>query len=80
MKEAAGELSMTAVAVVAIAAIGVVFATLVYPAIRNGIRRQTYCSQAIACTDNGDNTRTCSYYDESNTLVTGLVCSNDDLD
>lgn len=34
MKEASGELSMTAVAVVAIAAIGVVFTTLIWPAIK----------------------------------------------
>ena len=50
MKEASGELSMTAIAVVAIAAIGVVFTTMVWPAIQNGIRRQTYCSAAFGCT------------------------------
>ena len=40
MKEASGELSMTAVAVVAIAAIGVVFTTLIWPAIKNNITRK----------------------------------------
>ena len=34
MKEASGELSMTAVAVVAIAAIGVVLTTLIWPQIK----------------------------------------------
>jgi len=49
MKDATGELSMTAVAVVAIAAIGVVFATMVWPAIRTNILKSTYCSQAFDC-------------------------------
>lgn len=49
MKDATGELSMTAIAVVAIAAIGVVFTTLVWPQIRTNIMRSTYCSQAVSC-------------------------------
>ena len=65
MKDATGELSMTAVAVVAIAAIGIVFTTLVWPQIRQNILRSTYCSQASNCdcgtsdTDNGY--CTCTY-------------------
>jgi hypothetical protein len=51
MKDATGELSMTAVAVVAIAAIGVVFTTVLWPAIRTNIMRSTYCSQTIRCTE-----------------------------
>lgn len=54
MKDATGELSMTAVAVVAIAAIGVVFTTLVWPAIRTNILRSTYCSQTVSCGDPDD--------------------------
>ena len=46
MKEASGELSMTAITVVAIAAIAVVFTTLVWPGIRNTIRNRTNCAQA----------------------------------
>ena len=49
MKEASGELSMTAIAVVAIAAIGVVFTTLIWPGIRATIQRNTDCAQTIAC-------------------------------
>lgn len=49
MKEASGELSMTAITVVAIAAIAVVFTTLIWPGIRNNIERSTNCSQAFAC-------------------------------
>ena len=49
MKEASGELSMTAVAVVAIAAIGVVFTTLVWPSIKTNILNQTKCAQTLSC-------------------------------
>lgn len=49
MKEASGELSMTAIAIVAIAAVGVVFTTLVWPSIKSGLKKNTYCSQAYGC-------------------------------
>ena len=49
MKEASGELSMTAIAVVAIAAIGVLFTTLIWPSIKANISRSSNCSQAFNC-------------------------------
>jgi len=49
MKEASGELSMTAITVVAIAAIAVVFTTLIWPGIKANIERSTNCSQAFSC-------------------------------
>ena len=61
MKDATGELSMTAVAVVAIAAIGVVFTTLIWPQIRQNILRSTYCSQAFDCGEPDDGKVTCKY-------------------
>ena len=64
MKEASGELSMTAVAVVAIAAIGVVFTTLIWPAIKNNITRSTNCTQAYDCTSCTNGMCTCKYLDE----------------
>lgn len=56
MKDATGELSMTAVAVVAIAAISVLFSTLIWPTIKQNIMRSTYCSGAFQCDcpDGGD--------------------------
>lgn len=60
MKEASGELSMTAVAVVAIAAIGVVFTTLIWPSIKNTILSSTHCAQAFDCSGSG-NMQDCSY-------------------
>ena len=70
MKDATGELSMTAVAVVAIAAISVVFSTLIWPTIKANILRSTYCSQAAYCDTASCNggTCTCYYYDEENTI------------
>lgn len=41
MKEASGELSMTAVAVVAIAAVGVLFSTVVWPLLQKQIVQRT---------------------------------------
>lgn len=78
MKEASGELSMTAVAVVAIAAIGVLFTTLIWPAIQNNIQRQTYCSQAFGCTTNNakPGTVNCSYYDADG-AIQSINCPND---
>lgn len=66
MKDATGELSMTAVAVVAIAAISVVFSTLIWPTIRANILRSTHCSQAFNCTAPDDSgMSTCNYCVES---------------
>lgn len=61
MKDATGELSMTAVAVVAIAAISVVFTTLIYPTIKNNILRSAHCSQVEYCEDGTGTTITCYY-------------------
>ena len=47
MKEATGELNMTVVTVVAIAAVAAFFYALVWPAIRANIQQSTKCSNAI---------------------------------
>ena len=74
MKEASGELSMTAIAVVAIAAIGIVFTTLIWPTIRSNINRSTLCAQAFNCQCTGnDSSAACDYLDEDNNLVQGGV-------
>lgn len=61
MKDATGELSMTAVAVVAIAAISVLFSTLIWPTIKQNIMRSTYCSGAFQCKCNDGDTCECLY-------------------
>ena len=72
MKEASGELSMTAVAVVAIAAIGVVFTTLIWPAMRRNIENNANCTNAYGCECSGK-TCNCQYLDE-NSQAKDIVC------
>ena len=63
MKEATGELNMTVVTVVAIAAVAAFFYAFVWPGIRNSIQANTYCSMAYCeaenCKMNG-NTNVCT--------------------
>ena len=77
MKDATGELSMTAIAVVAIAAIGVVFTQLVWPTIKKNITRSAHCSEAYNCKaqNNTDPLVNCIYLDESNSTQT-IQCPN----
>ena len=76
MKDATGELSMTAIAVVAIAAIGVVFSTLIWPQIKGNIMRSMHCSQAFDCEPGQNNMQTCSFCeDEECTKVSKVQCS-----
>ena len=78
MKEASGELSMTAVAVVAIGAIAVLFTTLILPGLKANIKRNTYCSQAYKCSGDGD-MKDCKYLDE-NGEEQNVKCRIDDID
>lgn len=77
MKDATGELSMTAVAVVAIAAIAALFSTLIWPTIRQNILRSTYCASATDCTcpDDGGLCE-CLYCPNSGGGVDDLTCEN----
>lgn len=77
MKDATGELSMTAVAVVAIAAISVVFSTLIWPTIKANIQRSTWCSQAFNCTSDGEGMETCNYCDDQNNCDNTVQCNKD---
>lgn len=77
MKEATGELNMTVITVIAIAAIGVIFYTLVWPIIKNNINQSTKCANAI-CDEcaSGAKTTSCIYYeydDEGNTTGTSNI-------
>ncbi len=80
MKEASGELSMTAVAVVAIAAIGVLFTTLIWPNIKGALLRNQRCSSATNCVcATADAARcTCQYIGEDGKVVTNdtVECDN----
>ena len=78
MKEASGELSMTAITVVAIAAIGGVFTTLVYPRIKANIVNQTKCVNKYNCEGSCDKggTQTCYVLnDEGNPETVQCPCN-----
>lgn len=64
MKEATGELSTTVIAVVAIAAIAIVFTAFILPSIRANLRARTYCSAAVDCTECSGGKQSCHYYVE----------------
>ena len=66
MKDATGELSMTAVAVVARAAISVVFTTLIWPSIKKNIVRSAHCNETVRCDCTEGNYCTCYYLDDDN--------------
>lgn len=73
MKDATGELSMTAVAVVAIAAIALLFSTIIWPTIRTNIMRSTYCSGAFNCQcDEGSDSCVCHYCPDQGEGETGF--------
>lgn len=70
MKEATGELNMTVVTVVAIAAVAAFFYAFIWPSIRNSIIASTNCSSAqcdsSSCTETGGSTKcTSCFYGEN---------------
>ena len=73
MKEATGELNMTVVTVVAIAAVAAFFYAFVWPGIQRSIRASTYCSSATGCDSNYQN---CKYTDEDGVTHNDLDCSS----
>ena len=64
MKEATGELNMTVVTVVAIAAVGAFFYAFIWPSIKGNLMAQTHCASAVGCTDAGNGRKKCYYYDD----------------
>ena len=73
MKEATGELNMTVITVVAIAAIAAFFMAFVWPALKNNITRRTYCATAV-CTSPSS----CSYVDDKGVTHNDLDCTGFD--
>ena len=78
MKEASGELSMTAVAVVAIAAIGVLFTTLIFPSIKSSLTHSQNCSAAFGCSC-GPTDSTCDCFYMSGSTKTSIECDNPNI-
>ena len=66
MKEATGELNMTVITVVAIAAVGAFFYAFVWPQIQKSIKNNTKCSDAI-CEDGCTGSCSCQYINDDGT-------------
>ena len=77
MKEATGELNMTVITVVAIAAVAAFFYAFIWPAIKNNLNRQTLCSAAYSCTDGANGSRTCKALDKDGQETT-VQCQTQD--
>ena len=78
MKEASGELSMTAIAVIAIGALAIIFSAVILPRLRNSLNSQTQCSNSFncQCTDTAA-TCTCNYYADDGSVANGTIqCPN----
>lgn len=75
MKEATGELNMTVVTVVAIAAVAAFFYAFVWPGIKASIESNTHCANAICPSTCTGDTCTCTYIDESNNTQQ-VTCPN----
>ena len=76
MKEASGELSMTAIAAIAIGALALIFSTVILPLLRNSLKSQTNCANATGCTNCDANTGMCDCYyyeDENGTLSSNTI-------
>lgn len=77
MKEATGELNMTVITVVAIAAIGAFFMAFVWPQLKGSVQGTAKCSSAVGCKACSSGSRKCDgYYDDSGTYVEEeITCS-----
>lgn len=79
MKEATGELSTTAITVVAIAAVLTIMTTFIVPILKNSIKAKTYCSSAVcSCDKNVKKCDECYYQQETNGTFTDvkITCDN----
>ena len=74
MKEATGELNMTVVTVVAIAAVAAFFYAIVWPSIKVNILNSTKCSNAYNCKCTGKTCK-CTYLDDTQ-KETEVTCPN----
>jgi hypothetical protein len=79
MKEATGELNMTVVTVVAIAAVAAFFYAFVWPAIKQNIIKNTNCASAYSCNCTADSCK-CKYdkvnSDGTTSEGTEITCPN----
>ena len=79
MPEATGELNMTVVTVVAIAAVAAFFYAFVWPSIKTNILNSTKCSSVTDCKCTGKTCK-CTYWDENNNAQEVTCPNNNDTD
>lgn len=77
MKEATGELSMTAIVVVAIVAVGGLFTAFVWPQLKGSMINRTRCTSAYGCGACNNGKMTCDGYSDENgdAVDNSLSCS-----
>ncbi|MCI8394732.1 MAG: hypothetical protein HFH86_04570 [Bacilli bacterium] len=75
MKEATGELNMTVVTVVAIAAVAAFFYAFIWPSIKTNILNSTKCANVTNCDCSKGNTCTCQYLNEKG-VSEKVTCPN----
>ncbi len=80
MKEASGELSMTAITVVAIAAIASVFSIIVLPRIKAALKTQTQCMSKFNCDSCNNGTASCNVLDDDGKVLQNKVSCPCDSD
>lgn len=77
MNAASSELSLTAIAVVAIAAIGVLFTTVVWPSIKSNITNRSRCANTVSCDNCIGKTCDCYYFTETGDVSSDPIkCPN----
>ncbi len=64
MKEATGELNMTVITVVAIAAVGAFFYAFIWPGIQKSIQRNSNCANAVCPANCNTETCECTYIND----------------
>ena len=70
MKEATGELNMTVIAIVAIAAVGAFFYAFIWPAIQRSVKNNTRCSDAICPSSCTSGTCECQWINDNGVAET----------
>ena len=77
MKEATGELNMTVITVVAIAAVGAFFYAFIWPRVKSNISNSTECANAVCetCQKDSKGNDKCSNCTSADGKKTGFSCT-----
>ena len=73
MKEATGELNMTVVVIIAIAAIAGLFYAFIWPAISGSLKGSTRCASAVNCGACNNGQMVCHYYEDNGSISNSTV-------